>query len=543
VSDRGELNPIERLFALLTRVRPGEARTLVLFFVSAFLFLYSYYILKALREAFLLSEYSAEARAYAVAAIALLLMIIVPVYGLVRRRMDGARLLRAVTLFFCLNIPIFAALAWLDFRIGLAFFIWVSIFGVMVPAQFWAYVADTFNLKSGQRLFPAIMLGGNFGALAGAKTASLTVIALTPEGLMLIATAILLVTAGVAIAAAAHVPDGSRAHSPEHERRPPNILGGFSLVFRERYLLLIALLVVLLNWINSTGEYILSEFVVQHVDQQVAASGGTLSADNLITAFYGDFQFWFTLVGVLIQLFLVSQIYRWIGVAGALMVLPVIVAIGYGVMVFVPIFSIIRLVKIAENSVDYSLMNTTRQALFLPVSRDAKYDGKTAIETFFWRFGDLLQAGVIFAGLNWLSWSPAHFAMVNLVLAVVWMGLAIAIGREFRRMAREKPFNAAPEAVKPIADLTGIAGQPFWHVVDNDSFRDQDQGDVLRLRAVQADDRPLPSWLRFDVYRRRFTGVFPEGLTEEITIKVVASDVDGMEASIHFRVRTTVAAG
>jgi AAA family ATP:ADP antiporter len=177
------------------------------------------------------------------------------------------------------------------------------------------------------------------------------------------------------------------------------------------------------------------------------------------------------------------------------------------------------------------------------VSRDAKYDGKTAIETFFWRFGDLLQAGVIFAGLNWLSWSPAHFAMVNLVLAVVWMGLAIAIGREFRRMAREKHFNAAPEAVKPIADLTGIAGQPFWHVVDNDSFRDQDQGDVLRLRAVQADDRPLPSWLRFDVYRRRFTGVFPEGLTEEITIKVVASDVDGMEASIHFRVRTTVAAG
>jgi AAA family ATP:ADP antiporter len=537
-TDRGELNPVERLFGLLTRVRPGEARTLVLFFVSAFLFLYSYYILKALREAFVLTEFSAEVTAYAVAAIALLLMFIVPVYGLVRRRMDGARLLRAVTLFFCLNILIFAALAWLDLRIGLAFFIWVSIFGVMVPAQFWAYVADTFNLKSGQRLFPAIMLGGNFGALAGAKTASLTVAALTPEGLMLVATATLLVTVGFAVAAAAHVPSGSRAQSPEHERRPPNILGGFSLVFRERYLLLIALLVVLLNWINSTGEFILRDFVVLHVDQQVAASGGTLSAENLITVFYGDFQFWFTLVGVLIQLFLVSQIYRWIGVAGALMVLPVIVAIGYGVMVFVPIFSIIRLVKIAENSVDYSLMNTTRQALFLPVSRDAKYDGKTAIETFFWRFGDLLQAGVVFAGLNWLSWSPAHFAMLNLGLAVVWMGLAIAIGREFRRMAREKHFNAAPEAVKPIADLMGVAGQPFWHVVAGDAFRDQDQGDVLRLRAVLADDRPLPTWLRFDVYRRSFTGTFPDALTEEITIKVVASDVDGMEASILFRIRT-----
>jgi AAA family ATP:ADP antiporter len=188
-------------------------------------------------------------------------------------------------------------------------------------------------------------------------------------------------------------------------------------------------------------------------------------------------------------------------------------------------------------------MNTTRQALFLPVSRDAKYDGKTAIETFFWRFGDLLQAGVVFAGLNWLSWSPAHFAMLNLALAVVWMGLAIAIGREFRRMAREKHFNAAPEAVKPIADLTGVAGQAFSHIVDSDSFRDQDQGDVLRLRAVQADDRPLPAWLRFDVYRWSFSGVFPNELTEEITIKVVASDVDGMEASIQFRVRYSGAPG
>ena len=59
---------------------------------------------------------------------------------------------------------------------------------------------------------------------------------------------------------------------------------------------------------------------------------------------------------------------------------------------FVPIFTLIRWIKIAENSVDYSLMNTTRQALFLPVDRDAKYDGKTAIDTFFWRFGDLIQA-------------------------------------------------------------------------------------------------------------------------------------------------------
>jgi AAA family ATP:ADP antiporter len=448
-----------------------------------------------------------------------------------------------VSVFFAVNIVIFAAFAWVDMRIGLALFIWTSIFGVMVPAQFWAFAADTFNPKSGQRLFPVIMLGGNFGALAGAKIAQLTVAALTPEGLMLVATATLLITVGFAVSAAAHTPPGSRAASPEHAERPMNALGGIGLVLRDRYLLLIALLIVLLNWINSTGEFILADFVSRHADAEVAASAGALDKAQLIAVFYGQFQFWFTFVGVLIQLFLVSRIYRWVGVAGALLVMPIVVAIGYGVMVFVPIFSIIRLIKIAENSIDYSLMNTTRQALFLPVSRDAKYDGKTAIDTFFWRFGDLLQAGVVFAGLNWLDWAPAQFAMLNLALAVLWVGLAIAIGREFGRMAHDKVANTAPEAVKPIGDLVCAAGQPFRYVVAADVFRDRDPGDVLRLRALLADGSPLPKWLRFNRYQGSFTGVLPADLPDDLTVKVVASDVDGMEASSLFKIRRIAPAG
>jgi AAA family ATP:ADP antiporter len=201
------------------------------------------------------------------------------------------------------------------------------------------------------------------------------------------------------------------------------------------------------------------------------------------------------------------------------------------------------LVKIAENSIDYSLMNTTRQALFLPVSRNAKYDGKTAIDTFFWRFGDLLQAGVVYAGLNWLHWSASQFAMLNLVLALIWIGLAIAIGREFRAMARDQVTNVAPEAVKPIGDLVYEPGQSFQHVVASDCFRDEDPGDVLRLRAQLADGSPLPKWLRFDMRRRSFTGVFPPDLIDELTVMVVASDTDGMEASSLFKIRRVAAAG
>jgi ATP:ADP antiporter, AAA family len=543
LTDDSGLSPFERLLTVFTRIRPGEGRSTFLFFLHGFLLLFSYYIVKALREAFILTEFSAEVRAYGVAVIALVLMFVVPAYSAVRRRLDGARLLQAVTVFFAVNMLGFAAAAYFGISTSFTFYVWVSIFGVMIIAQFWAFAADTFNLKSGQRLFPVIMMGANLGALAGAKFAQMAVAALQPVGLMFVATLVLAATLAIARPARAHVPEGSRSLSPEHGAKSPRLLGGIELVLRDRYLLMVALFVVLLNWINTTGEFVLADMVTRDADAQVAASAGAVSKGEIITAFYGDFQFWFTLIGLVIQLLLVARVYRWVGIQGALLVLPVVAALGYGLIVFVPIFSIIRLVKIAENSVNYSLMNTTRHALFLPVDRDAKYEGKTAIDTFFWRFGDLIQAGVVFAGLNWLDWTATNFALLNLGLAMVWIGLAFAIGREFRALAQRNVTNVPPEVGQPIPDLLYAPGQPFRHLVPDDAFRDADPGDVLNLTARLAGGEPLPRWVQFDARRRAFQGTCPEGYREEVTIEVVASDVDGTQAASVFVMRRAVRAG
>jgi AAA family ATP:ADP antiporter len=270
----------------------------------------------------------------------------------------------------------------------------------------------------------------------------------------------------------------------------------------------------------------------------------------LIAEFYGGFQFWVTVVGLAIQLFLVARIYRTVGVRGALLVLPTVAAIGYGLLAlspllggFVPIFTLIRLVKIAENATDYSIMNTTRQALFLPVDRDAKYEGKTAIDTFFWRIGDLIQAGVVYVGLNVLGWAAPTFALLNLVLAIAWIVLAVAIGREFVRKASENVINVAPEANRPIEDVAYVPGRLVQYVVAEDAFIDADPGDVLRLAARLEDGRQLPAWLAFDSKTRRFTGQPPESYFEEIKVTVIASDVDGLEATSTFVMRCSVERG
>jgi len=544
-SDHARLTRFERLLSLVTRVAPGEGRTAFLFFSHGFLLLASYQVVKALREAFMLVKFSAETRAYAVAIMALVLMLVVPLYGRLRHHLDGAHLLRAVTIFFVVTLPLFALLAHYQIPIAFAFFIWVGIYGVMVVSQMWAFAADSFNVRSGQRLFVVIMLGANLGALAGSKLTQVAVEALSPMGLMILATITLGATLFLARPERAAIPVGSRAIEIDRSQPLPKLLGGIGLVLRDRYLLHMALFVVLLNWINSTGEFILADFAKADAVAQVAESGGALDLGSLITEFYGNFNFWVTLISLFIQLFIVSRVYHLVGVRGALLVQPVIVALGYGLLVFgpmlggfIPFFYLIRRIKFAENSVDYSLMNTTRQAMFLPVDRDSKYDGKTAIDTFFWRFGDLIQAAGVFIGLNLLSWVARDFALVNLVLALGWIALAIVMGRAYSRKARENEARVAPEAVEPIPDLLYAPGESFLHPVSPTAFYDAEPGDVLVLHARRDDGHRLPHWMRFNVRLQAFMGKVPLNVDiPELRITVIASNLDGLEARSSFVAR------
>ena len=216
LTDHGGLSRFERLLGLFTRIRPGEGRSAFLFFLHGFLLLSSYQVVKALREALILTRFSAEFRAYAVAIMALVLMVVVPLYGVLRRHIDGERLLRAVTLFFVVTLPLFAGLVWAGAPIELVFFIWVGIYGLMVVSQMWAFAADSFNIKSGQRLFPVIMIGANLGALVGAKVAQLAAATFTVAGLMIFATGTLAATLFLAGPERSAVPEGSRAVAVEH---------------------------------------------------------------------------------------------------------------------------------------------------------------------------------------------------------------------------------------------------------------------------------------------------------------------------------------
>ena len=208
-------------------------------------------------------------------------------------------------------------------------------------------------------------------------------------------------------------------------RAPTSPFGGFSLIARDRYLLLVALLIVLLNCVSTMGDYLLTDVVIRHAEEQVA-SDPSLDKGQLIGEFYASFYLAVNVLTVVMQVFLVGRLFRWIGVNGALLVLPVIALIGYGLVAFLPIFGLLRVVKVCEYSGNYSVLNTARQALFLPLSTKGKYEGKIATDTFFWRFGDLIPAAIVFVGLHWLDFGTQQFAVVNMGLSLAWLAVARA---------------------------------------------------------------------------------------------------------------------
>src|SRR5262249_2294076 len=211
----------------------------------------------------------------------------------------------------------------------------------------------------------------------------------------------------------------SNRRDSKEAQLPIGTAGGFQLVLRHRYLFLIAILVLLSNLVNTTGEFILGKTVAEHAKDAV-------NRGAFIGEFYAGFFFWVNLVGAALQLFAVSRIMKYVGIKPALFLLPLIAFGSYTLLAFAPILSFIRVAKIAENSTDYSIQNTVRHALFLNTSRDAKYKAQSAIESFFWRTGDGLSALVVFVGTR-LAFDISNFATTNIVFVLLWLAAAAAI--------------------------------------------------------------------------------------------------------------------
>jgi len=457
-----EASRLERALRLFTLVRPGEGPTAVLMFANVFLILCAYYFIKPLREGWIaisdIGELSKmEVKAYSSFAQTLLLIPVATWYGRLSERQQRSALINRTTLFCMSNMAVFWVLQpglFLESLpvSGVFFYLWVGMFGVFIVAQFWAFAADIYTQERGERMLPVVAIGATAGAASGSwitewmvgsgwvSTEWLLIVAMVPLCGSMFLTRL--------VARRESLPEGDALPPPTKAEEPAG-RSALAVVFSSRFLVATALITLLLNWVNTNGENLLFDFLQRSLAGEAVSKGIEGEAELIAftrdgtTVFYSGFFLWVNLIALLLQAFVAARLLRYAGFGAALMLLPVVALVSYSAMAVVPILALVRAMKIAENSTDYSINNTARHVLWLPLDADTKYKGKTTIDSLFARLGDGLAAVTVLVCVQLLVLPIESFIVINISLVLVWLAFSLIVVREHSRISQKEVGNEA----------------------------------------------------------------------------------------------------
>jgi AAA family ATP:ADP antiporter len=449
----------ERFLRLFADVRSREGSTACILIGNIFLILAAYYLIKPVREGWLAISVlqgftSLEVKAYSAFGQSVLLFLVLPIYAGLATRWTRRQLITRVGLFFgailllfWITQPgfIFTSVPYL----GLAFYLFVGVFSVTLVAQFWSFASDLYGPERGKRLFPLVAIGASAGAVFGSWIGESFVKSNLVDPFDLILFAIAPLAAAILFAnwsdkRGTYGQPSQGTTDRWSEPAAPEGEGSFNLIRRYRYLSATAAMTLIFSWVVASGDNILFGYVQQTLQDELTASGASAEARTALlrtatTAFYGNLYFWINLIGLMLQAFIVSRILRYAGFGWLMLATPLVSLAAYASMLVTPLLSIIKVMKIAENSSNYSVNNTARHILWLPTTKEMLYQAKPTIDTLFVRLGDGLAALTVLFGTRIFELSIINFVTINLVLIVMWLAIAGFLVREHKKWNTNGP--------------------------------------------------------------------------------------------------------
>lgn len=420
---------LHRLLRPVVAVRPAEIAGLLLGFGYFFCLLCSYYLLRPLRDAMGLVGGSGELQ-WLFTGTFVVMLALVPVFGLLVTRLPPQRFVPLIYRFFCLNILIFCGLIAADVAgiwVARVFFVWISVYNLFVVSVFWSVVADCFTSEQGRRLFGFIAAGGTLGTFVGPGLAALMVTAFSPVSLTLLAALLLELAAQCGRLLICRRParhdHQATAQAATMTRTGGGILAGLTLIIRSPYLIAIVCY-MLLHTATSTFLYFEQARIVE----------GNFADTETRTQFFAIVDLTVSAVTLGLQVLLTGPLLRRFGIGAALALLPVVAIAAFASIAVAPVPAVLAIAQGIKRAADYAIARPAREVLFTVVSRETKYKAKNAIETLVYRGGDM-ASGWISAGLAALGVGFAGVTVLALPLAGLWIVLSRWLGRRQDNMA------------------------------------------------------------------------------------------------------------
>jgi ATP:ADP antiporter, AAA family len=411
-------------------VRQGEGLPVVLTFIYIAVVVASYLLAKPIRNGLFLRQYGPYSLVYVYAAVPVVLSVFVPLYTRAVARIGSRRVTAVTLLFFASNVLFF----WYAFRFSpfellpAVFYVWVNCFGIIAPVQAWSFANSLFDTRQAKRLFGLIGAGASFGAITGGVFARYLV---GPVGgavnLLLVLAALILTAAVIVSFAIKHIRRKVVTSSSRPTGQP--LIDTMRQIAASPYLRLMAALVLVVAIVTQWTAFQLS---------LVADERFQGNADAL-TRFFGTFNLALGSVSFLLQLLVTGPALRRFGIGMTVLVLPLSLGFGTTLILLAPGLLSVLLTGAFDQGFRFSVDKASYELLYLPIPPAQRVQLKNAIDIVVNRVGDGCGALLLglatqgFAMLPGLGLGLRGTAALNLVLIVLWTGVAWRLRREYVR--------------------------------------------------------------------------------------------------------------
>ncbi|MGB5246124.1 MAG: hypothetical protein WBM54_06435 [Woeseia sp.] len=425
---------IAELIQTATKIKPSELKAALLSFLFVFLLMAAYFILRPVRDA-MSSDWSDVELSWLWTSTFAFSAVAVTLYGAIIPHVRFQRLVPSVYIFFSATFIAFyfgSSLLTNPVLVDKTFYVWLSVFSLFHVSVFWSFMSGLFNKEQAPRLFAFIATGASAGAVAGPLIPTFFADDIGTMNLLLIAAFLLLLPVPIiGKLQQLKVSDLGNANLEadlsKQVRLGRNPFSGFMLLFRDRYMLGIALFILLYVAMNTVFYFELRD-LLREFERATRAQ------------IWGGIDLVINTLSILTAIFGTSRLTTRFGMGTTLALVPVLMIFGWLIVAASPMLAVLVGLQIARRAGNYAITRPGREMLFTLVDQETRYKAKPVIDVVVYRGGDMLTAWAFTAVTAALSLGLTGAAIIAAALAGIWALVGLYLGRSYDRAAAE-PAN------------------------------------------------------------------------------------------------------